>query len=100
MAKELKTKNVPMLELKVGDRIKVWWKGDGSTPNTDIITRLVPYRGPLKCIAGAKLADFQFMRAGMTLEPDSDYELVIEDEPEYPPGERYSPHPLDNLGDR
>lgn len=62
---------VKMEDLCVGDTIEVWWQ-----PGRDTIIGLRPYPGPLKCIEGAKLADFAIFKVGMTLEPGALYVRV------------------------
>lgn len=76
-------------QLRVGDTVGVWWK-----PGRDTITALKPYAGPLECLAGARLADFQHFRVGMTIEPGAMFEVFSRTDQ---PAARYSPHPLDNL---
>lgn len=58
-------------QLRVGDTIEVWW-----SPRRDTITALKPYKGPLVCLKGARLADFAILKTGMTIEPGSMYNLV------------------------
>lgn len=65
-------RTIAAADLRVGDTIKVWWH-----PNTDTITSLEPYRGPLECLKGGRLATFAILKGGMTIEPGSEYELVI-----------------------
>lgn len=62
---------VRMEDLCVGDTIEVWWQ-----PGRDTIIGLWPYTGSLKCIEGAKLADFAIFKVGMTLEPGALYVRV------------------------
>lgn len=59
-------------ELQVGDVIEVWWK-----PGRDIITTLRLYRGPLRCLGRALLAEFAINRMGMTLEENGTFECVF-----------------------
>lgn len=76
------TKLIDANSLRVGDTIKVWWH-----PGTDIIMSLAPYRGPLECLQGGRLATFAINKGGMTIEPGSEYELICPDKPEDPEGE-------------
>lgn len=67
-------------ELRVGDTIEVWWTitKRGQPPNKDTITGLRPYEGPLKHLfpEGAQLADFMYLRCGMTIENHHDYVVI------------------------
>jgi len=62
---------VPGKELKVGDRIRVWWH-----PGTDLITALHPYAGKLSDMAGSRIADLAINPTGMTIEPEIPFEVV------------------------
>lgn len=66
-------------DLKVGDTLVVWWSlvDRGAKRNRDIIRKLTPYTGPLRHLFsdGAQLSDFQFSRAGMTIENGRYYEI-------------------------
>lgn len=60
-------------ELKVGDTLKVWWGA-----NTDTITNLTPYTGPLVEMFkdGAQTASFALNWRGMTIDNGNLYEVV------------------------
>ena len=62
-------------KLKVGDTIAVWWR-----PNRDTITALYPYKGPLECLRGGQIAIFALLKGGMTIEPGSQYEVLVTEE--------------------
>lgn len=68
-------KRVRGRDLKVGDTIQVWW-----APRRDIITKLIPYHGPLAYLwdkdGGARLASFALLKTGMTIEPVQWYEVL------------------------
>lgn len=52
-------------DLKPGDTIEVWWN-----PRRDVITALVPYKGPLAYLfpEGASIAEFGICQTGMTID--------------------------------
>lgn len=62
-------------DLRVGDKISVWWSKEGQPPNLDTITALQPYRGHLACLKGAQLASFALNRTGMTIPATGRYEV-------------------------
>lgn len=68
-----KTENVEMEDLGVGDVIEVWW-----SPGRDTILALEPYRGPLDCLAGAKVARMALLPSGsVTIEPGTRYSRIV-----------------------
>jgi hypothetical protein len=66
-------------KLKVGDTIKVWWSSyDGQKGLAeDTITKLTRYDGlPHVFKKGARIAEFQFNRMGMTIPNDEVYDVI------------------------
>jgi hypothetical protein len=65
--------------LRVGDTIEIWWR-----PGRDTITRLTPYTGPLRnlwdCHGGARLAEFALSKTGMTIDPQSEFNVLTHEE--------------------
>jgi hypothetical protein len=82
-----KTKTVEGKDLKVNDNVEVWWckhylgqDRNFETGNSiDIITKILPYEGPLlrTCFEkGARIAYFRYLRIGMTIPNDELFQIV------------------------
>lgn len=72
----MKLKSVRGDRVKLGDRLKLWInKGEPV-----LVTRLVPYDGPLKFLGvGTQIASFGETSTGMTLEASCYYDVVVGD---------------------
>ena len=61
------------IELKVGDKIAVWWK-----PKYDVVTGFKPHPkyDEMFNTKGARIASFAISELGMTIPPNGEYELI------------------------